>query len=69
MTKDELEKNLGTIAKSGSFDFKTENQSDNIDIIGQFGVGSLCLYGCQESDRHFPRPGRGYRLEVGIHRR
>ena len=39
MTKDELEKNLGTIAKSGSFDFKTENQSDNIDIIGQFGVG------------------------------
>ena len=39
MTKDELEKNLGTIAKSGSLDFKTENQSDNIDIIGQFGVG------------------------------
>ena len=28
-----------TIAKSGSLDFKTENQSDNIDIIGQFGVG------------------------------
>lgn len=39
MTKEELEKNLGTIAKSGSLDFKTENQSDNIDIIGQFGVG------------------------------
>lgn len=39
MTKDELEKNLGTIARSGSLDFKTENQSDNIDIIGQFGVG------------------------------
>ena len=39
MTKEELEKNLGTIAKSGSFDFKAENQSDNIDIIGQFGVG------------------------------
>ena len=37
--KEELEKNLGTIAKSGSLDFKTENQSDNIDIIGQFGVG------------------------------
>ena len=39
MIKEELEKNLGTIAKSGSLDFKTENQSDNIDIIGQFGVG------------------------------
>lgn len=41
MTKDELENNLGTIAKSGSFDFKTnpDNTDDNIDIIGQFGVG------------------------------
>lgn len=39
MTKEEMEKNLGTIARSGSLDFKTENQSDNIDIIGQFGVG------------------------------
>ena len=40
MNKEELEKNLGTIAKSGSFDFKTENKKkENIDIIGQFGVG------------------------------
>lgn len=39
MTKDELENNLGTIAKSGSLDFKTENTSEEIDIIGQFGVG------------------------------
>ena len=41
MTKDELENNLGTIARSGSLDFKTddENKSENIDIIGQFGVG------------------------------
>lgn len=41
MTKDELENNLGTIAKSGSLDFKSaeENKDENIDIIGQFGVG------------------------------
>ena len=39
MTKEELEKNLGTIARSGSMDFKAENQNENIDIIGQFGVG------------------------------
>ena len=41
MTKDELENNLGTIAKSGSFDFKNDKTDDNkdIDIIGQFGVG------------------------------
>ncbi len=40
MTKEELEKNLGVIAKSGSLDFKKENaQNSNIDIIGQFGVG------------------------------
>ena len=40
MNKEELEKNLGTIAKSGSLDFKTEvEKKDEIDIIGQFGVG------------------------------
>ena len=40
MTEDELDKNLGTIAKSGSFDFKSENgKEENVDIIGQFGVG------------------------------
>lgn len=40
MSKEELEKNLGTIAKSGSFDFKRDNeQGENVDIIGQFGVG------------------------------
>ncbi len=40
MTKDELETNLGTIAKSGSELFKAENEhKDNIDIIGRFGVG------------------------------
>ena len=40
MTAEELEKNLGTIAHSGSLDFTKNNEpSDEIDIIGQFGVG------------------------------
>ncbi|MBR0138126.1 MAG: molecular chaperone HtpG, partial [Erysipelotrichaceae bacterium] len=41
MDKDELEKNLGTIAHSGSLDFRNslENNDESIDIIGQFGVG------------------------------
>ena len=40
MTKEELEENLGTICKSGSEIFKKEyEKKDNIDIIGQFGVG------------------------------
>ena len=40
MNRDELENNLGTIAKSGSFDFKKTNErTEDVDIIGQFGVG------------------------------
>ena len=40
MTQEELEKNLGTIARSGSLQFKQEMEKDNAaDIIGQFGVG------------------------------
>ena len=42
MSREELENNLGTIAKSGSFDFKNNTEKDSkeqIDIIDQFGVG------------------------------
>lgn len=40
MTAEELENNLGIIANSGSFKFKNENEkTDDVDIIGQFGVG------------------------------
>ena len=43
MTREELEQNLGTIAKSGSLDFKkgeaADEPAEKVDIIGQFGVG------------------------------
>ncbi|MDU2122513.1 MAG: molecular chaperone HtpG [Clostridium celatum] len=40
MSKEELDDNLGVIAKSGSLQFKKENEiKDGFDIIGQFGVG------------------------------
>ena len=42
MTAEELEQNLGTIAKSGSLNFKKENnteKAEDIEVIGQFGVG------------------------------
>ena len=41
MSKDELEQNLGTIARSGSLQFKQalEKDQSDVDIIGQFGVG------------------------------
>ena len=45
MTKEELETNLGTIAKSGSLSFKKDMESkEDIDIIGQFGVGFYAAF-------------------------
>ena len=57
MTAEELEKNLGTIAKSGSFDFKRDNdQGDNVDIIGQFGVGFYSAFMVADKIRVISRP-------------
>ena len=49
MNKEELEENLGTIAKSGSLSFKeelkkSEENNSNVDIIGQFGVGFYAAF-------------------------
>ncbi|MGI6105957.1 MAG: molecular chaperone HtpG [Raoultibacter sp.] len=52
MTEEDLDKNLGTIAHSGSFEFKDENaeqQGEEIDIIGQFGVGFYSSFMVAES--------------------
>ncbi len=50
MNEEELETNLGTIAKSGSLAFKEENEKkEDVDIIGQFGVGFYSAFMVSES--------------------
>ncbi|MCR5636641.1 MAG: molecular chaperone HtpG [Clostridiales bacterium] len=50
MSEKELEENLGTIAKSGSFKFKEElGEKDKSDIIGQFGVGFYSAFMVSDS--------------------
>ena len=45
MTKEEMEENLGTICKSGSLGFKQQmEKNEDIDIIGQFGVGFYAAF-------------------------
>ena len=77
MTKEELEANLGTIAKSGSLAFKQQNaDAKDIDVIGQFGVGfysafmvSDCVtvesraYGESEAYRWQSKGVEGYTVE------
>lgn len=79
MTKEELENNLGTIAKSGSLNFKKENeQKEDIEIIGQFGVGfysafmvSECVtvmsraYGSEEAYCWQSKGADGYTIDQG----
>ncbi len=61
MTREELEQNLGTIAKSGSLAFKEENGKENqdIDIIGQFGVGFYSAFMVAKNVRVLTRSMNG----------
>ena len=77
MTQQELEQNLGTIARSGSLDFKQQNEkAEDVDIIGQFGVGfysafmvSDCVtvesraFGSDEAWKWESKGAEGYTIE------
>ena len=79
MTKEELEQNLGTIARSGSLQFKKdmdEEKKADVDIIGQFGVGFYSAFmvadhvtviskahGSDEAWKWEPDGGDGYTME------
>lgn len=79
MNKEELEENLGTIAKSGSLAFKQkleEGEQSDVDIIGQFGVGFYSAfmvaqkvvvtsrkYGEEEAYRWESNASDGYTIE------
>lgn len=67
MSREELEENLGVIAKSGSLAFKKENESqDGIDIIGQFGVGFYSAFMVADTVTVITRPfgsEKAYRWE------
>ena len=57
MTAEDMENNLGTIAKSGSFEFKRDNESgEEVDIIGQFGVGFYSAFMVADSITVISRP-------------
>ncbi len=60
MSREDLESNLGTIAKSGSYDFKNADDGDEnrekVDIIGQFGVGFYSAFMVSENITVLTRP-------------
>lgn len=80
MTEKELEENLGTIAKSGSLDFKKSNKKDDDhEIIGQFGVGFYSAFmvadkievltkSYKEDSAHLwtSKNANGYKIEDGV---
>ncbi len=79
MTREELDDNLGTIAKSGSLEFKQDAESkEDVDIIGQFGVGFYSAfmvadqvivesraYGTEETYRWESKGLEGYQIKAG----
>ncbi|MBQ9859045.1 MAG: ATP-binding protein, partial [Oscillospiraceae bacterium] len=81
MTAADMEQNLGVIAKSGSFQFKKDNDvasQENIDIIGQFGVGFYSAfmvaskvtviskaYGSEEANVWESAGADGYTIKAG----
>ena len=64
MTEEELRENLGTIAKSGSFQFKNGIEAaEDVDIIGQFGVGFYSAFMVASTVTVITRP---YNSETGF---
>ncbi len=60
MNMEELENNLGTIARSGSLAFKQENEKrDDIEIIGQFGVGFYSAFMVSKNVKVITKPYGG----------
>jgi molecular chaperone HtpG len=71
MTEEELDKNLGTIASSGSLNFKENmTKQDKIDIIGQFGVGfysAFMVSDCIEVETKSVDSDKGYKwISTGV---